>query len=333
MNRDRTDEWGVTYSANGRTMKFVNNRFNDCEHYVVPEGVVDMNVSFMINGQKLRSIKLPSTLRRMDCNTFVDCPIEKIVIPEGVVKIPDFMCECCKELKRAVLPQTTKIIGNGAFCNCKKLSEINMPDSIEDIGEHALSSCKALVNVKLPPKIERIRPQLFYCSGIETIDIHKNITEIGYFAFWGCNSLKRLVIPEWVKHIEYGIVSAHEGFEGIECHAKGYHVENDALICDENQELLCCWSRQKHYTVPECVKRIAEMGGNPFVETITVKQPVELTTYDVFASNINLRNVDFQGGAFRIDHSGTFYNCPKLENDIATTVIEKPSIRSSSESV
>lgn len=75
------------------------------------------------------------------------------------------------------------------------------------------------------------------------------------------------------------------------------------------------------------------MGGNPFVETITVKQPVELTTYDVFASNINLRNVDFQGGAFRIDHSGTFYNCPKLENDIATTVIEKPSIRSSSESV
>lgn len=42
MNRDRTDEWGVTYSANGRTMKFVNNRFNDCEHYVVPEGVVTL---------------------------------------------------------------------------------------------------------------------------------------------------------------------------------------------------------------------------------------------------------------------------------------------------
>lgn len=114
------------------------------------------------------------------------------------------------------------------------------------------------------------------------------------------------------EHIEYGIVSAHEGFEGIECHAKGYHVENDALICDENQELLCCWSRQKHYTVPECVKRIAEMGGNPFVETITVKQPVELTTYDFFASNINLRNVDFQGGVTGINN-GTFYNCPKLE--------------------
>jgi len=266
----------------------------------------------------------------MDFNTFVDCPIEEIEIPEGVVKIPESMCECCKDLKKAVLPQTTKVIGNGAFCNCKKLSEINLPDSIEDIDEHVFSSCNALAYVNLPSKIKRISPHLFYRSGIENIDIHKNITEIGYFAFWGCNSLKRLVIPEWVKHIEYGIVSAHEGFEGIECNAKGYHVENDALICDENQELLCYWSRQKHYTVPECVKRIAEMGGNPFVETITVKQTVELTTYDVFASNINLRNVDFQGGAFRIDHSGTFYNCPKLENDITTTVIEKPSVRSSS---
>ena len=67
----------------------------------------------------------------------------------------------------------------------------------------------------------------------ETIDIHKNITEIWFFAFRGCNSLKRLVIPEWVKHIEYGIVSAHEGFEGIECHAKGYHVENDALFSNK----------------------------------------------------------------------------------------------------
>ena len=34
MNRDRTDEWGVTYSANGRTMKFVNNRFNEPVTYL-----------------------------------------------------------------------------------------------------------------------------------------------------------------------------------------------------------------------------------------------------------------------------------------------------------
>ena len=116
-----------------------------------------------------------------------------------------------------------------------------------------------------------------------------------------------------VTNIEYGIVSAHEGFEGIECHAKGYHVENDALIDDEKQELLCCWTQQKHYVVPECVKRIADIGGNEFVETITVKQPVELTSGDVFASDINLKRVDFLGGVLGIRES-SFWNCPRLEN-------------------
>jgi len=55
------------------------------------------------------------------------------------------------------------------------------------------------------------------------------------------------------------------------------------------------------------------MGGNDVVETITVKQPIELSTYDVFASDVNLRYVDFQKGATGIRES-TFWNCPKLEN-------------------
>lgn len=94
---------------------------------------------------------------------------------------------------------------------------------------------------------------------------------------------------------------------------KGYHVENDSLIDDEKQELLCCWTQQKHYVVPECVKSIADFSGNEFVETITVKLPIELTTHQVFASDINLKRIDFHG---RVKGIGdlTFYNCPKLKN-------------------
>ena len=126
--------------------------------------------------------------------------------------------------------------------------------------------------------------------------------------------MKSLTIPESVKSIEYGIVSAHEGFEGIVCLAAGYHVENDALIDDQKQELLCCWTQQKHYVVPECVKRIADFSGNEFVETITAKQPIELTTSDVFSSDINLKHVDFQGGVTGI-RKNTFWNCLKLESE------------------
>ena len=71
-------------------------------------------------------------------------------------------------------------------------------------------------------------------------------------------------------------------------------------------------SAQKHYIVPECVRRIADISGNEFVETITIKQPVELSENEVFASDINLVRVDFQGGVTGITEH-TFWNCPKLE--------------------
>ena len=192
-------------------------------------------------------------------------------------------------------------------------SEINLPKSIERIGSGAFRFCESLKNIVLPSNVDEISDEVFYCSGIESIEIHKNITGIRQWAFWGCKHLRRLIIPEWVTCIEEGIVTAHEGFEGVECHAKGFHVENDALIDDERQELLCCWTQQKNYVVPECVRRIADISGNEFVETITVKQQVELTTYEVFASDTNLKQVDFQGGVMGITKQ-TFWNCPKLEN-------------------
>ena len=200
----------------------------------------------------------------------------------------------------------------GAFNGCRSLEEVNLPEGIEFIDDSTFRLCESLKQVNLPSKLEIIRAELFYGSGIESIEIHHNIKEIGYWAFWGCKQLKCLAIPESVKRIGYGITSAHEGFEGIDCHAKGFHVENEALIDDENLELLCCWTQQKHYVVPECVRRIADISGNEFVETITIKQPVELTTYETFASDINLMRVDFQGGVTGITEH-TFWNCRKIK--------------------
>ena len=311
---DRTDEWGVTYSADGYFLKKVDPELFTCEEYTIPEGVLEIEGDFFFKGVKLRKVHLPKTLKKMDVNTFIGCPLEEIELPEGMIEVSEFMCENCKELKRVVLPSSIKIIQSGAFNCCYKLTEINLPDNIEWIEDGAFRYCESLPGFMLPPKINAISPEMFYGSGIEDIDIHKNIAEIGYCAFWGCKHLKRLVIPDWVKDIGYGIVSAHEGFEGVECHAKGYHVENDALICDKNHELLCCWTQQKNYTVPECVERIAEFSGNEFVETITVKQPVELTIYETFASDINLQHVDFQGGVTGIEEY-TFWNCPKISKE------------------
>lgn len=84
------------------------------------------------------------------------------------------------------------------------------------------------------------------------------------------------------------------------------------MIDDRRHELLCCWTQQKHYVLPKCVRRIADFSANSFVESITVNQPVELTTFDTFVYNMNLRKIDFLGGVSGITKD-TFYNCLKLK--------------------
>lgn len=241
-------------------------------------------------------------------NAFIDETFEELVLPEGMTVIPGCMCENCRELKKVILPSTIKVISNAAFYNCKKLSDINLPDGLEVIWDDAFSSCHSLRKITLPSGLKRIKPEAFETTAIESIELPKGLEEVGYWAFYACNHLKSLVIPPSVKHIGYGIVSAHKGFEGIVCRAKGYHVENDALIDDKNKTLLCCWTELKHYVVPECVDKIASISDNPYVETITVKQPVELTTVDAFAFDMNLKEINFHGGVKGITKD-TFYLC------------------------
>lgn len=314
IDEETTDEWGVTYSSYGRILKHVDRKRFICEEYTIPKGVEIIKGEFACC-KNLRTIHLPSTLREMEGNTFLCSPIREIELPEGITKVTGCMCEGCKELERVHLPSTIVGIEIAAFNGCWKLSEINLPDSIIFLEEKAFSNCPSLRHITLPPKLEWICPELFANSGIESIEIHSNISKICNDAFWECDNLKSLTIPSTVKEIESGIVSAHEGFEGVVCHAKGYHVENEALIDDNNHEMLCCWTTQKDYVVPECVRRISTFSGNPFVETITIRQPIELMPYEPFAANPNLRDVHFFGGVDGLKE-GSFYNCPNLNEEL-----------------
>lgn len=249
-----------------------------------------------------------NTAMQLKDDAFIDETFEELVLPEGMTVIPCSMCENCRELKKVTLPSTINVILDAAFSNCRKLSEINLPEGLEVIGEDAFSGCQSLKKITLPPSLKLIKPEAFDTTALESVELPEGLEEIGYWAFYACYQLKSLEIPHSVKQIGYGIVSAHEGFKGIVCHAKEYHVENDALIDDAEKTLLCCWTEQKHYVVPECVDKIASISANPYVETITVKQPVELTTVDAFAFDMSLKKIEFQGGVKGITKD-TFYLC------------------------
>ena len=89
-----TDEWGVTYSNYGRVLMEVNPQLFTCEEYSIPEGVEVLECDFFFKNAKLRKITLPGTLRKMEANAFIHCPLENLELPEGLTEVPEFMCEC-----------------------------------------------------------------------------------------------------------------------------------------------------------------------------------------------------------------------------------------------
>lgn len=163
-----TDEWGVTYSDNGKTLRHIDSIRFTCEEYTIPEGVEIVDFPFMcIEGKHLRKIHLPNTLRHMADNTFIDCFLEELVLPEGMTEVPGCMCENCRELKKVVLPSTLKKIGNAAFCHCKKLEAIVLPDGLEVIQDDAFGDCVSLKHLELPSSLKYIGLDAFLGSGVE----------------------------------------------------------------------------------------------------------------------------------------------------------------------
>lgn len=161
--RDYTDEWGVTYSDDGRVLSYIDSEKFLCEEYTIPEGVERVEYAFMMTETKnLRKVHLPNTLRYMCDNMFIDCPIEEIELPEGITEVPGCMCQGIRELKRVKLPSTIKVIRNAAFCQCSNLSEINLPEGLEEIGDDAFACCDSLGSITLPPHLKYIGPEAFF---------------------------------------------------------------------------------------------------------------------------------------------------------------------------
>lgn len=101
------------------------------------------------------------------------------------------------ELKKVVLPEHLRYIGNQAFYSCTNLEGIEIPDTVETIGESAFLNCNALLSVKLPLGLKEIKDNTFYsCYFLESVEIPFTVEKIGRNAFYNCLSLKSVKISK-----------------------------------------------------------------------------------------------------------------------------------------
>ena len=173
----------------------------------IPEGVTIISDWCFLGCSSMESITLPSTIKQIGENAFMNCSaLTSIDIPEGVTIIPDYCFSGCSSMESITLPSTIKKIGEYAFDGCSALTSIDIPEGVTIIPKWCFNECKKLNSVTLPTTIKKIEGYAFYeCNKVKTISIPngcERLEELGYFA-----SSPRFFLPPSLCSID--VISTH----------------------------------------------------------------------------------------------------------------------------
>lgn len=195
------------------------------------------------------------------------CDAEKVIVEDGVTQIEDDEFCGCDYLRKIIMPNTLKYIGQFAFSNCRGLTRISIPENVTNIDYDAFNNCEKLkrvditnmakwcsinfhnyfanplayghklylndelvTNLVIPNGIEKIKDYTFCgCDSITTIDIPDGVTYIGIWAFAHCHNLKRVNIPNSVMTMKSGVFHS--------CDDIVVYTDNEYVIdyCNKNE--------------------------------------------------------------------------------------------------
>ncbi|MBO8427158.1 MAG: leucine-rich repeat protein [Firmicutes bacterium] len=152
--------------------------------------------------------------------------IKKLVIPESVKSLGNKMCYGAKNLEEVVLPNNITVIPDYAFENCSSLTNINIPTSLVQIRANAFSQT-ALKEFIAPESLKEIWLYAFKdAKELRNVEL-KNVTEIGNMVFENCEKLESIVIPETLEEIGTSVFGGCSSLQDID-------LPNKPLALDHN---------------------------------------------------------------------------------------------------
>ena len=152
--------------------------------------------------------------------------IKKLVIPESVKSLGNKICYGAKNLEEVVLPNNITVIPDYAFENCSSLTNINIPTSLVQIRANAFSQT-ALKEFIAPESLKEIWLYAFKdAKELRNVEL-KNVTEIGDMVFENCEKLESIVIPETLEEIGSSVFGGCSSLQDID-------LPNKPLALDHN---------------------------------------------------------------------------------------------------
>lgn len=145
-------------------------------------------------GVSMETLKIPSTVKRIDTDAFRGCTsLKSVTMLNKVKKIGVRAFYDCVALESITLSNTLKRIEWKAFQGCISLKSITLPDTVEWIDASAFRRCKSLKSIVIPEKVTRVVDKTFKkCTGLRNVVVLGNITYIDKDAFESIGDTKRI---------------------------------------------------------------------------------------------------------------------------------------------
>lgn len=221
------DEYGNRYQVNSEDSLTCNlvGRDDSCtnsnlyiEPYIQHHGkqyrVVEVADNAFSGDNRLQTLCLPHTLRRIGSRAFRECQQLVVAdIPDEVTNLDNFAFWGCIRLTEVHIPKGLTRIPSSSFSKTG-LVHVVVPEGVCSIGYDAFGLCEKLKSITLPQSLRSIERGVFWrCSSLSSIRIPENVHEIGQFCLMDCHSLKDVyneaVVPQQVVRLFGEMTASH----------------------------------------------------------------------------------------------------------------------------
>lgn len=158
-----------------------------------------------------------------------DSKIKNVKIAQGIKHIGENAFFKCKNLKRAILPDSVETVGSYAFSETS-IDDIYFGKGIKSIGAYVCKECFRLSRIVFSDHIAEIPEMAFWrCSNLENVVLPKNIKIIGKNAFSLCK-INHIELPEGLERIEDNAFSVTK-LETLIIPKSMKYIGKDAISC------------------------------------------------------------------------------------------------------
>lgn len=188
------------------------------------------------------------TVTGIESEAFYQSLFTSITLPDTINYMGDYAFSTCDYLENVVIPEDCHFdyFGMNVFATTPFEAEIYSKDETI-FGENVLYSYIGNADeYVIPEEIDILANNCFFMSGVKSVVINENITEIPYYAFASCRNLTSVDIPDNVEYIYDGAFKDCTSLENI---TLGEGVAYIGLDCFANTKIKSIHLGQAVYSV------------------------------------------------------------------------------------